>query len=131
MSRKKIKVPVQKRAVLSEKAVERIVKGALAAFYQEVLLPQFKQIDQRFERNEEKVNEIYNHIDGLYKRFETLEIEYHAITAALRRIEERLDRLEVNSKDTGKLKADLEALKQNAGILQDRIAAVEQRLSQI
>jgi chromosome segregation ATPase len=92
----------------------------------------FEAIDRRFDRvdaklaeHDERFGEVLGHFDGLYRRLERLEDEYHAIVQGLRRVETLL------TDEKGKrevLERNLEELKQHVAALQVRIEAVEQRL---
>ena len=90
---------------------------------------QFAAIDQRFDTLERRVEdgfrEVFGHFDAIYKRFERLEQEYHAIVEALRRIEAILTderaRREV-------LERGLADLKERVALLQARIDELERRL---
>jgi chromosome segregation ATPase len=99
----------------------------------EFLGRQFTEIDRRFSevnrrsdlRFTELRQEMLGHFDEIYRRFERLEQEYHAITQALRRIEAGL------ADESGRreiLLRDLAELKQHVAALQSRIEEIEQRL---
>jgi chromosome segregation ATPase len=69
--------------------------------------------------------EMLGHFDEIYRRFERLEQEYHAITQGLRRIEAAL------ADEQGRreiLERDLAVLKEHVTALQSRIADMERRL---
>ena len=87
----------------------------------EFLGRQFTEIDRRFNevdcRFTELRHDMLGHFDEIYRRFERLEQEYHAITQALRRIEAGL------ADERG-----LAELKQHVAALQSRIEEIEQRL---
>ena len=97
----------------------------------------FDVVDRRFVAIEERVagvegqvaelrREMLGHFDEIYRRLERLEQEYVAITAALRRIEARLDD-EAGRREI--LERDVAELKRRTALLQSRIEAIEQRLS--
>ncbi|MDP2628256.1 MAG: hypothetical protein Q8Q58_15315 [Candidatus Rokubacteria bacterium] len=83
----------------------------------------FTEMDRRFT---ELRHDMLAHFDEVYRRFERLEQEYHAITQALRRIEAGLaderGRREIPERD-------LAELKQHLAAFQSRIAGLEQRLA--
>ena len=96
----------------------------------EFLGRQFTGIDRRFDEVNGQITELRHdmlgHFDEIYRRFERLEQEYHAITQALRRIEAGL------ADERGRreiLERDLAELKQHVAALQSRIAELEQRLA--
>ena len=89
----------------------------------------FTEMDRRFTEMDRQFTELRHdmlgHFDEIYRRFERLEQEYHAITHALRRIEAGL------ADERGRreiLERDLAALKRHAAALQSRIEEIEQRL---
>ncbi|MFQ5521468.1 MAG: hypothetical protein ACE5FK_08730 [Candidatus Methylomirabilia bacterium] len=95
----------------------------------EFLGRQFTEIDQRFDEMGGQLTELrremLGHFDEIYRRFERLEQEYHAITQALRRIEAGL------ADERGRreiLERDLADLKQRVAALQARIDEIEQHL---
>jgi chromosome segregation ATPase len=69
--------------------------------------------------------EMLGYFDEIYRRFERLEQEYHAITQALRRIEAAL------ADEQGRreiIERDLAVLKNHVTTLQSRIEEIERRL---
>ena len=89
----------------------------------------FTELDRRFTEMDRQFTELRHdmlgHFDEIYRRFERLEQEYHAITHALRRIEAGL------ADERGRreiLERDLADLKQHVAALQFRIEEIEQRL---
>ena len=95
----------------------------------EFLGRQFTAIDQRFDAVDRSIaelrGEMLGHFDGIYRRLERLEQEYHAITQALRRIEAGIageqGRREILERDLAELKGQVSAL-------QLRIEEIEARL---
>ena len=95
----------------------------------EFLGRQFSEIDHRFDEVNRQFTELRHdmlgHFDEIYRRFERLEQESHAITQALRRIEAGL------ADERGRreiLERDLAELKQHVAALQSRIEEIEQHL---
>jgi chromosome segregation ATPase len=102
----------------------------------EFLGRQFSEIDRRFVGIDQRFDEmggqlaelrrdVLGHFDEIYRRFERLDQEYHAITQALRRIEAVL------ADERGRreiLERDLAQLKKGVAALQARIDEIEQRL---
>ena len=102
----------------------------------EFLGRQFTEIDRRFNevdrrsddldrRFTELRHDMLGHFDEIYRRFERLEQDGHAITQALRRIEAGL------ADERGRreiLERGLAELKQHVAALQSRIEEIEQRL---
>src|SRR3990170_3157168 len=102
----------------------------------EFLGRQFTEIDRRFGQVDRRSDELdlrftelrhdlLGHFDEIYRRFERLEQEYHAITQALRRIEAGL------ADERGRreiLERALAGLKQHVAAPQSGIKETEQRL---
>ncbi len=103
-------------------ADEPLTLAALAKFNQEVLAPQFGQIQNRLDRLE---GQMLGHFDAIYQRFDRLETEYQMLVAGLRRVEERLDAL---VEDKRALRSELQDLKTRVDALQGQIRAIEERL---
>ena len=89
----------------------------------------FDQVDRRFTEMDRQFTELRHdmlgHFDEIYRRFERLEQEYHAITQTLCRIEAGL------ADERGRreiLERALAELKQHVAVLQSRIEEIEQRL---
>ena len=51
-----------------------------------------------FARVENRLDQIYNHVDGFIKLHETLDIEFKVIKEQMRRLEERVEHLEAAGK---------------------------------
>ena len=96
------------------------VFDVLNEFYGKVLEPRFDRIEKRLDTHDEKLRDILQHFDELYKRLERLETEYYAINAATDRIEKRLDK--------ERLEGEVADLKQRVSTLQERVEDLEKRL---
>jgi chromosome segregation ATPase len=90
----------------------------------------FTELDGRFTETNGRIaelrREMLEHFDEIYRRLERLELEYHAIIQALRRIEAGL------ADERGRreiLERDLAELKRHVTVLQSRIEEIEQHLS--
>ena len=70
-------------------AVERGIKSLHASDMVIV-----KEMRDGFARMENRLDQIYNHVDGFMKLHETLDIEFRVIKEPVRRLEERIERLE-------------------------------------
>ena len=64
----------------------------LTRFHREVVLPDVRHVVGEVVGDLE--GRMNSHFDAIYKRFDTLETEYHMLVAGLKRVEERLDRVE-------------------------------------
>lgn len=54
------------------------------------------RLDHRFAQMENRLDQIYNHIDGFIKLHETLDIEFKVMKEHMKRLEERVARLEAS-----------------------------------
>jgi hypothetical protein len=66
--------------------------AVLMHFHREVVIPDMHRLEERLEarlggRIDELRNETLSHFDAVYKRFDSLESECHAISAAVKRLE--------------------------------------------
>jgi len=53
-----------------------------------------KDMQEGFARMENRLEQVYNHVDGFMKLHETLDIEFRVIKEQMRRLEERVEHLE-------------------------------------
>ena len=67
------------------------------------------------------------HFDAIYKRLDQLESEYHALTAAVQRLEERMAGVE-QKLDRMALRSELIELKAQVANLEERIAQLESEI---
>jgi chaperonin cofactor prefoldin len=91
-------LPAKKTVESRLTAVERGIKSLQAN--DSAILSQmregFAQIESQFARMEGRLDEIYNHIDGFMKLHETLDIEFKVMKEQMKRLEERVERLEAS-----------------------------------
>jgi len=80
------------------------------------------EMDRRFSEMRLEMN---GRFDALEARLDRLETEYQMITAALRRIEDRLD---AQGADNDRTKAEVADLKARVALLSERIQALEAKL---
>ena len=57
-----------------------------------------KDMQEGFARMENRLEQVYNHVDGFMKLHETLDIEFRVIKEQMRRLEERVEHLEATGK---------------------------------
>lgn len=74
--------------------METEISKALIDFYHKILQPELAGIKVKLQENDEKFIEMLSHFDGVHKRLDNLEAEYHSINGGLGRLEKRQDRLE-------------------------------------
>ncbi len=75
--------------------MEKDISKALVDFYHKLLQPEFTGIKEKLKENDEKFIEMLGHLDGVHKRLDNLEDEYHLINVGLGRVEKRQDQLEM------------------------------------
>ena len=74
--------------------MEKEISKALLDFYHKLLQPELAGIKEKLQEHDEKFVEMLGHFDGVHKRLDNLEMEYHSIVGGLKRVEQRQDRLE-------------------------------------
>ncbi len=57
-----------------------------------------KDMQEGFARMENRLEQVYNHVDGFMKLHETLDIEFRVIKEQMRRLEERVEHLEATGR---------------------------------
>ena len=57
-----------------------------------------QDMQEGFARMETRLEQVYNHVDGFMKLHETLDIEFRVIKEQMRRLEERMERLEATGR---------------------------------
>jgi len=58
-----------------------------------------KEVREGFARMENRLDQIYNHIDGFIKLHETLDIEFKVMKEQMKRLEERVNHLEAAARN--------------------------------
>lgn len=99
----------------------------LAKFHRDVLLPDVKRVvAEAVEASEKRLrDEMHTLFDALSRQIEELRTEYHLLVASMKRVEERLDRL-----DKVALRSELLELKARVDGLQEQVRTLETRLDQ-
>ncbi len=94
----------------------------LARFHRDVMLPDVERVVSTVvdTRVGSLSNEMLSHFDALYQRLDRLETEYQALSAAVRRLEDRFESLEQKL-----------ALRSELVVLKDRVAQLEQRIADL
>ena len=102
--------------------------SVLTRFHREVVVPDIERIVGGVDsRVTELRQEMLSHFDGIYKRFDRLENEYQAVSAALKRLEDRVAAVE-QKLDRMALRSELVELKARVATLEDRIAQLESEI---
>jgi predicted nucleic acid-binding Zn-ribbon protein len=103
----------------------------LMRFHREVVQPEIEEfraeVRSRFDGMVTR-DELLGYLDDIYKRFERLESEYQALSAAVRRIEESMAAVD-KKLDRMALRSELIELKEQALQLTQRIDAIEKALN--
>ena len=73
-------------------AVERGIRSLQAS--DTTIITIIKDMQEGFARMENRLEQVYNHVDGFMKLHETLDIEFRVIKEQVRRLEERVEHLE-------------------------------------
>jgi predicted nucleic acid-binding Zn-ribbon protein len=111
----------------------------LSEFYGKFIEPEFKGMRSKLDGHDQHFKDLLEHFDRIYTRFDRLETEYFSITAAVGRIEQRLDGIQTGMEKTGekldieisfrdRLEKEIGDLKHRVSTLQDRIEELEKRL---
>jgi len=77
-------------------AVERGIRSLQAS--DTTIITIIKDMQEGFARMENRLEQVYNHVDGFMKLHETLDIEFRVIKEQVRRLEERVDHLEATGR---------------------------------
>ena len=77
-------------------AVERGIRSLQAN--DTTIITIIKDIQEGFARMENRLEQVYNHVDGFMKLHETLDIEFRVIKEQVRRLEERVEHLEATGR---------------------------------
>ena len=85
--------PVKKSTESRLTAVERGIRSLQASN-----LAIVKDMQEGFARIENRLEQLYNHVDGFMKLHETLDIEFRVIKEQVRRLEERVQHLEAGGR---------------------------------
>jgi chromosome segregation ATPase len=91
----------------------------LMKFYREVIKPEFDQMSERMDGLVTK-SEMMGYMDDIYGRFDRLE-KYHALSAAVRRLEERMAGLEKR----------MTALEERMTAVEERLTSVDEKLDRM
>lgn len=103
--------------------------SVLTRFHREVVVPDIERIvDAKLDARITPLRqEMLANFDAVFKRLDRLESEYHALTAAVKRLEERMSAIEQKI-DKLALRAELVELKERVHALEQRIADLESQL---
>ncbi len=88
--------PVRKSIESRLTAVERGIRSLQAS--DTTIITIIKDMQEGFARMENRLEQVYNHVDGFMKLHETLDIEFRVIKEQVRRLEERVEHLEATGR---------------------------------
>ena len=101
MARRPVKKTIESRLTAVERGIKSlqasdaaIIRAMRDGFAR--IESQFAHMESQFAHMESRFDQIYNHIDGFMKLHETLDIEFRVIKEQMRRLEERIERLEAS-----------------------------------
>lgn len=92
MARRPAKKTIESRLV----GVERGIRSLQAN--DTTIITIIKDMQEGFARMENRLEQVYNHVDGFMKLHETLDIEFRDIKEQMRRLEERVEHLEATGR---------------------------------
>ena len=92
MARRPAKKTIESRLV----GVERGIRSLQAN--DTTIITIIKDMQEGFARMENRLEQVYNHVDGFMKLHETLDIEFRVIKEQMRRLEERVEHLEATGR---------------------------------
>ena len=88
--------PARKSVESRLTAVERVIRSLQAN--DTTIITIIKDMQDGFARMENRLEQVYNHVDGFMKLHETLDIELRVIKEQMRRLEERVEHLEATGR---------------------------------
>ena len=94
MARRPVKKTIESRLTAVERGIKSLQASDAAII--RAMRDGFARIESQFAHMESRFDQIYNHIDGFMKLHETLDIEFRVIKEQMRRLEERIERLEAS-----------------------------------
>ena len=92
MARRPAKKTIESRLV----GVERGIRSLQAN--ETTIITIIKDMQEGFARMENRLEQVYNHVDGFMKLHETIDIEFRVIKEQMRRLEERVEHLEATGR---------------------------------
>ena len=114
------------RCTIRDMGDEPVTYSTLIRFHREVLLPDVERIvGDTVEGAEHRLrDEMQGLFDGVAKRLDRLETEYHMLVEGLRRVEQRLDSIESRMA----LRSEVQALKAKVTALEEKLAKLESEI---
>ena len=94
MPRRPAKKSVESRLTAVERGIKSLQANDAAIIT--AMRDGFANMETRFGQMETRLDQIYNHIDGFVKLHETLDIEFKVMKEQMKRLEDRVARLEAS-----------------------------------
>ena len=113
------------KADLQAMRSEMVTWSVLMRFHQEVVRPEIEEVRSKLADLATR-DEMLSHVDGIYVRFGHLDSEYHALSAAVRRIEEQMAQQKV---DIGAVQSELVRINDQISQLAQRVTKLENVLN--
>jgi hypothetical protein len=104
---------------------EMVTWSVLMRFHQEIVRPEIEEVRSKLAALTTR-DEMLSHVDGIYVRFSHLDSEYHALSAAVRRIEEQMAQQKV---DIGAVQFELVRINDQISQLSQRVTKLENVLN--
>jgi predicted nuclease with TOPRIM domain len=98
------------------------ISEALIAFYGKILQSEFLSLKEKLDEHDEKLAGVLAHFDTVYKRFESLEDEYHTIVHGMERIEKKVG---LYGYKPDELQKEIASMKSKLSALQKRLEQLE------
>lgn len=112
---------MEKEEYMTKKEIVEVVTQALNV----LVVPRLDRIESKQVEHDEKFKQFLGYFDKIFKEIGDLKQEYHMIQEGLRRIEGRLDKIEVGVMGYAEIEKDLFSLKSKVASLQEKIEKVE------
>lgn len=113
------------KAELQAMRGEMVTWSVLMRFHQEIVRPEIEEVRSKLVDLATR-DEMLSHVDGLYVRFGILNSEYHALSAAVRRIEEQMAQQTV---DIREMRSELVKINDQISQLAQRVTNLENVLN--
>ncbi len=113
------------KAELQAMRGEMVTWSVLMRFHQEIVRPEIDEVRSKLADLATR-DEMLSHVDSLYVRFGILDSEYHALSAAVRRIEEQMAQQTVH---IGEMRSELVKINDQISQLAQRVTTLENVLN--
>jgi chromosome segregation ATPase len=104
---------------------EMVTWPVLMRYHQEIVRPEVEEVRSKLADMATR-DELLTHVDGIYLRLDQLTSEYHALSAAVRRLEDQMTQQKV---DIGAVQSELVRINDQVSQLAQRVTKLENVLS--